>query len=106
MFQSLRNSTEMSELYCGSVNFLQSFLPENRQKISVLIIDMVVWSVELRKLCSAEKFKLGFLALEVMINPWSNSASEHARDLVLVSNPMFMGLGNHMEPFFRSIRLS
>ena len=29
----------------------------------------------------------------------SNSASEHARDLILLSNPMFWGMGNHLGPF-------
>ena len=27
-----------------------------------------------------------------------NFASGHARDLVLVSNPMFLGMGNHLGP--------
>ena len=26
-------------------------------------------------------------------------ASEHARDLILVSNPMFLGMANHLGPF-------
>ena len=30
---------------------------------------------------------------------WSNSASEHARDLILVSNPRFLGMANHLGPF-------
>ena len=30
---------------------------------------------------------------------WSNSASEHARDMVLVAKPMFWGMGNHLGPF-------
>ena len=30
---------------------------------------------------------------------WSNSASEHARDLILVSNPRFLGMGNHLGLF-------
>ena len=30
---------------------------------------------------------------------WSNSASEHARDLILVSNPRFWGMGNHLGLF-------
>ena len=30
---------------------------------------------------------------------WSNSASEHARDLILVSTPRFLGMGNHLGPF-------
>ena len=29
----------------------------------------------------------------------SKSASEHARDMVLVSKPMFSDMGNHLEPF-------
>ena len=29
----------------------------------------------------------------------SNLASEHARDLILVSNPRFLGMGNHLGPF-------
>ena len=29
----------------------------------------------------------------------SNSASKHARDLVLVSSPRFWGMRNHLEPF-------
>ena len=33
---------------------------------------------------------------------WSNSASEHARDLILVSNPMFLGMGNQFGPLPRS----
>ena len=28
-----------------------------------------------------------------------NFASGHARDLVLVSNPMFLGMGNNLGPF-------
>ena len=30
---------------------------------------------------------------------WSNSASGHARDMVLVSNPRYWGMGNHLGPF-------
>ena len=30
---------------------------------------------------------------------WCNSASEHARALILVSNPMFLGMGNHLRQF-------
>ena len=30
---------------------------------------------------------------------WSNSASGHARDMVLVSNPRFLGMGYHLGPF-------
>ena len=30
---------------------------------------------------------------------WYNSASEHARALILVSNPMFLGMGNHLRQF-------
>ena len=29
----------------------------------------------------------------------SNSASGHARDIVLVSKPMIYGMGNHLGPF-------
>ena len=29
----------------------------------------------------------------------SNSASEHPRDMVLVSKPMFWGMGNHLGSF-------
>ena len=29
----------------------------------------------------------------------SNSASEQARDMVLVGTPMFWGMGNHLGPF-------
>ena len=29
----------------------------------------------------------------------SKSASEHARDMVLVAKPMFSGIGNHLGPF-------
>ena len=29
----------------------------------------------------------------------SNSASEHARDMVLLEKPMFWGMGNHLGPF-------
>ena len=29
----------------------------------------------------------------------SNSASEHARDMVLVTKPMFCDKGNHLRPF-------
>ena len=32
----------------------------------------------------------------------SNSASEHARDMVLVSTPMFWGIGNHLGSFSAS----
>ena len=28
-----------------------------------------------------------------------NFRSEHARDLILVSNPMFLGMGNHLGPY-------
>ena len=30
---------------------------------------------------------------------WSISASEHARDLILVSNPRFLSMANHLGPF-------
>ena len=31
---------------------------------------------------------------------WNSiSASEHARDMVLVAKPMFSGIGNHLGPF-------
>ena len=36
---------------------------------------------------------------EVNFNLGSNSASEHARYMVLVSKPMFWGMGNDLEPF-------
>ena len=36
---------------------------------------------------------------EVNFNLGSNSASEHARDMVLVAKPMFWGMGNHSGPF-------
>ena len=29
----------------------------------------------------------------------SYSASEHARDMVLLAKPMFYGMGNHLGPF-------
>ena len=32
-------------------------------------------------------------------NSGSNSASEHARDMVLVAKPMFWGMENHLGPF-------
>ena len=32
-------------------------------------------------------------------NLWSNSASEQARDMVLVAKPIFWGMGNHLGPF-------
>ena len=32
-------------------------------------------------------------------NSRSNSAFGHARDIVLVSKPMFCGMGNHLGPF-------
>ena len=32
-------------------------------------------------------------------NLGSNSASEHARDMVLVAKPMFWVMGNHQGPF-------
>ena len=32
-------------------------------------------------------------------NLGSNSASEHARDMVLVAKPMFWGMRNHLGPF-------
>ena len=30
---------------------------------------------------------------------WSNSTSEHARDLILVCTPRFLCMGNHLGPF-------
>ena len=30
---------------------------------------------------------------------WCNSAFEHAGALILVSNPMFLGMGNHLRQF-------
>ena len=33
------------------------------------------------------------------LNLGSNSASEHARDMVLMSKPTFCGMGNHLGPF-------
>ena len=30
---------------------------------------------------------------------WSNSAPEQARDLILASNPRFLGMENHLGPF-------
>ena len=32
-------------------------------------------------------------------NLGSNSASEHARDMVLVTKPLFWGMVNHLGPF-------
>ena len=34
----------------------------------------------------------------------SISASEHARDMVLVTKPMFWGIGNHLGQFGTSLR--
>ena len=36
--------------------------------------------------------------VRVYFNLGSNSASEHARDMVLVAKPMFWGMGNHLGP--------
>ena len=36
---------------------------------------------------------------EVNFNLGSNSASEHARDMVLVTKPLFWGMVNHLGPF-------
>ena len=35
-------------------------------------------------------------------NLGSNSASEHARDMVVVATPMFWGIGNHLGPFSKA----
>ena len=36
-------------------------------------------------------------------NLGSNSVSEHARDMVVVSKLMFLGIGNHMRSFSEAI---
>ena len=43
--------------------------------------------------------KIGFPIVFEEVSNNCNVASGHARHLLLVSNPMFLGMGNHLGPF-------